>query len=123
MPPSRQREHGGRLHADGTPEVGTREGGRCGAGPGDGASEDTDRVLHPASSIQNPFLFARGSAMKPGVEEVGGERRSRAHRFVATEGLKQLVLAQLPEGHPLREVILAERDVLSSEEFLAKMPV
>jgi len=61
--------------------------------------------------------------MKPGVAEVGGERRSRAHRLVSTEGLKQLVLARFPEDHPLREVILAERDVLTSDELLAKMPL
>ncbi len=61
--------------------------------------------------------------MKPGVAKVANERRGSAHRFVSTEGLKQLVLARFPEDHPLREVILAERDVLTSEELLAKMPV
>jgi len=61
--------------------------------------------------------------MKTGVEEVGGERRSGARRFVSIEGLKQLVLARFPETHPLREVILAEKDVLTFDELLAKMPV
>ncbi len=61
--------------------------------------------------------------MKPGVEEASRESRDASHRLVSTEGLKQLVLARFPEDHPLREVILAERDVLTSEELLAKMPV
>ena len=61
--------------------------------------------------------------MNRGVEETARERRGRAYRLVSIEGLKQLVLARFPEDHPLREVILAERDVLTSEELLAKMPV
>jgi hypothetical protein len=42
---------------------------------------------------------------------------------VSIRGLKDLVLAHFPEGHPLREVILAERDRLTPAEFLAKMEV
>jgi hypothetical protein len=37
--------------------------------------------------------------------------------------LKDLVLARFPEDHPLRAVILAEKDVLTPVEFLAKMEV
>ena len=44
-------------------------------------------------------------------------------RFVSIRSLKDLVLARFPEGHPLREVILAERDALSPSEFLAKLEV
>jgi len=61
--------------------------------------------------------------MTPGLAKAAGERRDHAHRLVSTEGLKQLVLARFPEDHPLREVILAERDVLTSEELLAKLSV
>ncbi len=61
--------------------------------------------------------------MKPDVEGVARERRDGAHRLVSTERLKQLVLARFPEEHALRQVILAERDVLTSDEFLAKLPV
>ncbi len=61
--------------------------------------------------------------MKPGVEDLARPRRDTTHRLVSTEGLKQLLLARFPEHHPLREVILAERDVLTSDEFLAKLPV
>ncbi len=62
--------------------------------------------------------------MKPDVEDyLARPRRDKAHRLLSTEGLKQLVLARFREDHPLREVILAERDVLTSEELLAKMPV
>lgn len=35
--------------------------------------------------------------------------------------LKSFVLDAMPEGHPLREVILAEKDELSSSDFLAKL--
>ena len=42
-------------------------------------------------------------------------------RFVSIRPLKDLVLARFPEGHPLREVILAERDALSPNEFVAKL--
>jgi len=61
--------------------------------------------------------------VKASVEEVAWEKRASAHRPVSTEGLRQLVLARFPEDHPLRDVILAEKDVLTSDEFLAKMPV
>ncbi len=61
--------------------------------------------------------------MNRGVEEVAREGRASGHRLVSTEGLKQLVLARFPEDHPLREVILAEKDVLTLQELLAKMPV
>ncbi len=37
--------------------------------------------------------------------------------------LKELVLARFPEDHPLRQVILAEKDLLTQSEFLAKMEV
>jgi hypothetical protein len=61
-----------------------------------------------------------------------GERREPSGEFrrdvVAQEslsirGLKDLVLSQFPEDHPLREVILAERDRVTPVEFLAKMEV
>ncbi len=42
---------------------------------------------------------------------------------LSIRGLKDLVLAQFPEAHPLREVILAEKDRLTPAEFLAKMEV
>lgn len=37
--------------------------------------------------------------------------------------LKDLVLSEFPEDHPLREVILAEKDFLEAAEFLSKMEV
>ena len=42
-------------------------------------------------------------------------------RFVSIRPLKDLVLGQFPEGHPLREVILAERDTLTRDELIAKL--
>jgi hypothetical protein len=42
---------------------------------------------------------------------------------LSIRGLKDLVLAEFPENHPLREVILAEKDRLTPSEFLAKIEV
>jgi hypothetical protein len=61
-------------------------------------------------------------------------RRVRSVRTVASPAppggsalsirdLKDLVLARFPEDHPLRAVILAEKDVLTPAELLAKMEV
>ncbi len=58
------------------------------------------------------------------ADPAGESRRGVAvPDFLSIRGLKDLVLSEFPEGHPLREVILAERDVLTSDELLAKMPV
>ena len=40
---------------------------------------------------------------------------------VSIRGLKDLVIARFPEGHPLRDVILAERDTLTRGELIAKL--
>jgi hypothetical protein len=37
--------------------------------------------------------------------------------------LKDFAFVRLPEDHPLRAVILAERDLLTPSEFVAKMEV
>ncbi len=44
-------------------------------------------------------------------------------RLLPMGSLKELVLSRFPEGHPLRDVILAEKDHLTTQEFLAKMEV
>lgn len=48
---------------------------------------------------------------------------AETRRSVRIRPLKEWVLARFPEDHPLREVILAEKDVLTAAEFLAKMEV
>ncbi len=40
---------------------------------------------------------------------------------VSTRRLKEFVLNRFAEDHPLRQVILAERDSLTVAEFLAKL--
>jgi len=40
---------------------------------------------------------------------------------VSTRRLKEFVLNQFADDHPLRQVILAERDSLTIAEFLAKL--
>jgi hypothetical protein len=61
-----------------------------------------------------------------------GDRREPSSEFrrsvaapdsLSIRGLKDLVLAEFPENHPLREVILAEKDRLTPSEFLAKIEV
>ncbi len=42
---------------------------------------------------------------------------------LSIRSLKEFVTARLPEDHPLRAVIVAERDALTPAEFLAKMEV
>jgi hypothetical protein len=42
---------------------------------------------------------------------------------VSTKGIKDFVSKHLPRQHPLREVILLEKDTLTPEEVLAKMEV
>ncbi len=44
-------------------------------------------------------------------------------RLLPVGSLKELVLSRFPEGHPLRAVILSEKDHLTPQEFLAKMEV
>jgi len=40
---------------------------------------------------------------------------------VSIRGLKDLVIARFPEGHPHRDVILAEKDILTRGELIAKL--
>ncbi len=42
-------------------------------------------------------------------------------KTVSIGGLKELVLARFPEDHPLRDVILAERDNMTGPEVVAKL--
>jgi hypothetical protein len=42
---------------------------------------------------------------------------------VSTKGIKAFVSSHFPSDHPLRQVILAEKEKLTGEEFLAKMDV
>lgn len=54
---------------------------------------------------------------------IAPERALPGERPLSIRDLKDLVLARFPEDHPLRAVILAEKDVLTPVEFLAKMEV
>lgn len=55
--------------------------------------------------------------------ESSAGRRNRTIRSVSTRGIKKFARNHLPPEHPLREVLMAERDTLTPEEFLAKMDV
>lgn len=69
---------------------------------------------------------ARGRATGPSAGRVlpapdaPGEAFPSAVRIV---GLKEFARDRLPPDHPLREVLLAEEDILTPEEFLAKLTV
>ncbi len=39
------------------------------------------------------------------------------------KSLKDLVLEKFPEGHPLRDVVLTEREALTPQEFVSKAEV
>lgn len=43
--------------------------------------------------------------------------------IIPTRAIKSFVLSRLPPDHPLRQVILAEKENLTREEFVAKMEV
>lgn len=44
-------------------------------------------------------------------------------RTVSTKGIKDFVSKHLPVQHPLRQVILLEKDKLTPEEVVAKMEI
>ncbi|MFA5895338.1 MAG: hypothetical protein WC985_00325 [Thermoplasmata archaeon] len=43
--------------------------------------------------------------------------------FVSIRDLKGLVVSRFPENHPLRTALSFEHDLLTSQEFLAKLEV
>lgn len=51
----------------------------------------------------------------------GHMRVARGSHPISMDGIKAFVSSHFPPGHPLREVILAEKENLEPEEFLAKM--
>jgi hypothetical protein len=57
------------------------------------------------------------------------KKREREHEkgcpadSISTRRIKSFALSHLPQDHPLRQVILAERETLRAEEFVAKMEV
>jgi hypothetical protein len=72
------------------------------------------------------FRLAGGEDLTvEGRNDLGGASRRREDfsGSLSIRALKEFVFAQFPEGHPLREVVLAERDRLTPAEFLAKMEV
>lgn len=65
-------------------------------------------ATRPALAGVLPAPNARGGAIPPGVR---------------LEPLKEFARTRLQQDHPLRDVLLAEADTLSPEEFLAKLPM
>ncbi len=64
----------------------------------------------------------KGEGLGTGGTQKEGSFNDPGH-LVPIGSLKELVLSRFPEGHPLRDVILAERDYLAPGEFLAKMEI
>lgn len=76
-------------------------------------------VLHLADRFgQNEPRAAANRVLPPSPAREGGIPRS-----VHTDALKDLVRSKFPVDHPLRDAILAEKDVLTSEELLSKLEV
>ncbi len=76
-------------------------------------------VLHPADRFgQEIPRTAADRVLPPSPAREDGIPRS-----VHTEGLKELVRSRFPVDHPLRDAILAEKDVVTPEELLSKLEV
>lgn len=76
-------------------------------------------VLHLADRFgQDEPRAAANRVLPPSPAQEGGIPRS-----VHTDGLKDLVRSKFPADHPLRDAILAEKDVLTPEELLSKLEV
>ncbi len=76
-------------------------------------------VLHPADRFgQGEPRTAGDRVLQPSPAGEGGIPRS-----VHTDGLKELVRSRFPIDHPLRDAILAEKDILTPEELLSKLEV
>ena len=53
--------------------------------------------------------------------DIPGERTNPER--ISIKPMKDLVLSQFPPKHPLRDVILAEKDTMTRDELTAKMEV
>ena len=76
-------------------------------------------VLHPAQC-------AEGQTARPSPERVLRAPTAQGEAFppsVRLDGLKSFARNRLSPDHPLRDVLLAEADVLPAEEFLVKLSV
>jgi len=49
--------------------------------------------------------------------------KEKTEKMVNMRSLKSFALAEIPKGHPLREVLLAEKDEISVSLFLARLPI
>ncbi|TET89691.1 MAG: hypothetical protein E3J35_08895 [Methanomassiliicoccales archaeon] len=59
-----------------------------------------------------------------GSVSIAGDIAARSeHGRISTTRLRRLVMARLPPSSVLREVLLAESEKLSVEEFLAKLDI
>jgi hypothetical protein len=58
---------------------------------------------------------------QPHKQTKGNSSQRNSPQSVSTKGLKAFALSHLDSKHPLRVVLLAERDILTVEEFCAKM--
>jgi len=75
-----------------------------------------------ASLVARRVLNASRRARE--ADPKAAERKpSRPAADIGIRPLKELVLSAFPEDHPLRTVILAEKDDLPPSEFLAKLNV
>ena len=97
--------------------TGRREKGHRPVPPAGGRGDDAEASL-VARRVLNASRRAREADPK------AAERKpSRPAADIGIRPLKELVLSAFPEDHPLRTVILAEKDDLPPSEFLAKLNV
>ena len=50
-------------------------------------------------------------------------KRTPCRKLIDMSRLKDFVECNFPPGEPIREVIICEKDIISAEEFLAKLPI
>lgn len=76
--------------------------------------------------VLNPAQDAEGHGLRAGANRALPSSNTRGEPppdAVAFGAVREFARARLPPGHPLRDVLLAEADVLTPEEFLVKLEV
>lgn len=102
------------------------------AGPRQGLRRASVRVQAPKDAEPgrtavpcSERLHGEGEGLPVGrrTGERAGSHSAATARTLEMRPLKDLVLTRFPEDHPLREVILAEKDLLTPSEFVVKMEI
>ena len=61
--------------------------------------------------------------MPKNKQETGTKKPYQSTNMVSTKEFKRVMKKRLPKDSPLRIILDDEKDLISSEEFLLKMPI